>query len=91
MNRLRRLRFELAAMALVVLLATVSVVATYGSARDGDLVFCRLVDGSVVVGVTTDCSEADVGGSITDRSQDPSRVSVIGPSSAPDPSETTFG
>lgn len=76
----RRLRFELAAMALVVVLALVTVVATFGSARDGDLVFCQLVDGSVVVGATTDCSDAGIDGPITDMSN-PSRVSMIGPSS----------
>ncbi len=52
---MRRLAFELAAMALIVVLAAVSVVATMGSARSGDLVFCRMVDGGVVVGATTDC------------------------------------
>ena len=52
----RRLRFELLAMALIVTLAGLSVLATFGSARSTDLVFCRMVDGGVVVGVTTDCS-----------------------------------
>ncbi len=49
---------ELAFMAAVVSLAALSVFATLGSARAGDLTFCRLVDGEVVIGVTTDCSEA---------------------------------
>lgn len=52
-----RLRFELAAMALMVILAGLTVVATFGSARSGDLVFCRMVDGGMVVGATTDCSD----------------------------------
>ncbi|MDW3220489.1 MAG: hypothetical protein R8F63_17915 [Acidimicrobiales bacterium] len=87
MSWARRLRYELSAMAFVVLLAAVSVVATFGSARDGDLVFCRLVDGSVVVGVTTDCAAAVADGTITGMSQFPSRVSVIGPSSFDEPVE----
>lgn len=81
MSTTRRLRYELTAMALVVVLAALSIVATFGSARDGDLVFCRLVDGSVVVGVTTDCSAVDADGTTTGMSQYPSRVSVVGPSS----------
>ena len=54
---MRRLGFELAAMVLIVVLAGISVVATLGSARSGDLVFCRMVDGGIVVGATTDCSD----------------------------------
>ena len=45
---MRRLGFELAAMVLIVVLAGISVVATLGSARSGDLVFCRRVDGGSV-------------------------------------------
>lgn len=48
-------------MALMVVLAGISVLATFGSARSGHLVFCRMVDGDVVVGVTTDCSEVTDG------------------------------
>ncbi|MFT5204073.1 MAG: hypothetical protein ACI9C1_003479 [Candidatus Aldehydirespiratoraceae bacterium] len=55
---MRALKFELAAMGLVVMLAGVSVFATFGSARSTDIVFCQLVDGDVVVGVTTDCADA---------------------------------
>lgn len=65
---MRRLGFELAAMALIVVLAALSVVATLGSARSGDLVFCRMVDGGVVVGATTDCSDTTDGVSIADSS-----------------------
>lgn len=54
---MRRLGFELALMVLVVVLAGLSVVATMGSARSGDLVFCEMVDGGVVIGATTDCSD----------------------------------
>lgn len=74
---MRRLRFELAAMALIVVLAGLSVFATFGSARSGDLVFCQMVDGGVVVGVTTDCSDVVEGVSIVD-SADPSSESTVG-------------
>lgn len=65
---MRRLGFELAVMALVVVLASLSVVATLGSARSGDLVFCQMVDGGVVVGATTDCSDVIDGAPIPDSS-----------------------
>jgi hypothetical protein len=55
---MRALKFELAAMVLVVMLAGFSVFATFGSARSTDIVFCQLADGDVVVGVTTDCADA---------------------------------
>ena len=58
---MKRLGFELAAMVIVVVLAGLSVIATFGSARSGDLVFCQMVDGGVVVGATTDCSDVVVG------------------------------
>lgn len=74
---MRRLRFELAAMAFIVMLAGLSVFATFGSARSGDLVFCRMVGGGVVVGVTTDCSDAIDGASIVDPSS-ASPVTVVG-------------
>ena len=54
----RSVATELGCMAAAVTLAGITVFATLGSARSGDLVFCQLVDGDVVVGVTTDCSEA---------------------------------
>jgi len=74
---MRRLRFELAAMAFIVLLAGISVFATFGSARSGDLVFCQMVDGGVVIGATTDCSDAIAGESIADPSS-PSPVAAVG-------------
>ncbi|MEM7140414.1 MAG: hypothetical protein AAF548_05215 [Actinomycetota bacterium] len=64
-------------MALVVVLAVTSVLATMGSARGNDLVFCELVNGTVVVGATTDCSDATSDGPVADTNA-PSRVSVTG-------------
>ena len=55
---MRALKFEVAAMVLVVTLAGFSVFATFGSARSTDIVFCQLADGDVVIGATTDCAEA---------------------------------
>jgi len=75
---MRRLRFELAAMALIVVLASLSVFATFGSARSGDLVFCRMVEGGVVVGATTDCSDAIDGALIAEPSNPSPGESVVG-------------
>jgi hypothetical protein len=82
-SRARRMRFELAAMVVVVTLAVASIFATFGSASEAYLVFCHLVDGTVVVGATTDCSDAFVGESSTDVTSSPSRVSVVGSSHIP--------
>lgn len=76
---MRRLGFELAAMVLIVVLAGISVVATLGSARSGDLVFCRMVDGGIVVGATTDCSDVI---DVTDVTEMTDGVPIADPSSS---------
>ena len=79
---MRRLGFELAAMVLIVVLAGISVVATLGSARSGDLVFCRMVDGGIVVGATTDCSDVIEVVDVTDVTEMTDGVPIAAPSSS---------